>query len=56
MHSDRIDTMKVYVVEGLSSFGNEVLAVFSTRKLAEEFAIIENVNERITEFIIDSEV
>lgn len=48
--------MKVYVVEEVSDFGNEVLGVFSSFSKAEIFANIQNVNERITEHIIDENV
>lgn len=47
--------MKVFVVEGISSFPGEsvVLGVFSSMEKAIAFVNIENVRERITEHIID---
>lgn len=47
--------MKVFVVEGISSFPEEsvVLGVFSSMDKAINFVNAENVNDRITEHIID---
>ena len=45
--------MKVYVVEEVLG---EVLGVFSSLRKAEEFAGIQNINERITEYIIDENI
>lgn len=45
--------MKVYVVEEILGLETEVLGVFSSLRKAEEFAGIQNINERITEYIID---